>query len=129
MNAFCEYVSTDPDLRIWYPYIPDRKSWISYWDTQKEMYPNSASGELTRRYYSAKQFLCSGVQHVYTPKFSTLCLPLNGFPILDDRFFDNFGLLNNMWLLYSNQPLKESLEKYTKFPIATTFDKINLDYY
>ena len=28
-----------------------------------------------------------------------------------------------MWLLYSNQPLKESLEKYTKFPIATTFDK------
>ena len=57
------------------------------------------------------------------PKFSTLCLPLNGFPILDDRFFDNFDLLNNMWLLYSNQPLKESLEKYTKFPIATTFDK------
>ena len=38
-------------------------------------------------------------------------------------FLTGFGLLNNMWLLYSNQPLKESLEKYTKFPIATSFDK------
>ncbi|MGC2429320.1 MAG: patatin-like phospholipase family protein [Nitrososphaeraceae archaeon] len=123
LNAFWDHVSTDPDLRYWFPYIPDKKSWISYWDMQQGMYPNSASGELARRYYSAKNFLCSGVPRVYMPKFSTLCLPLNGFPILDDRFFDNFGLLNNMWLLYSNQPLKESLEKYTKFPIATSFDK------
>jgi NTE family protein len=30
LNVFWKYVSTDPDLRIWYPYIPDRKSWISY---------------------------------------------------------------------------------------------------
>jgi hypothetical protein len=57
------------------------------------------------------------------PKFSTPCIPLNGFPILDDRFFDNFGLLNNTWYLYSNQPLKESLENYGKFPIATSFNQ------
>jgi NTE family protein len=106
LNAFWKYVSTDPDLRYWYPYISDKKSWISYWDMQKEIYPNSASGEIARRYYSAKQFLCSGVPHVYLPKFSTPCLPLNGSPILDDRFFDNFGPLNNVWYLYSNGPLK-----------------------
>ena len=122
LNAFWKYVSTDPNLRIWYPYIPDRKSWISYWDTQKEMYPNLASGEIARRYYSAKQFLCSGVPRVYMPKFSTPCLPLNGFPILDDRFFNNFGPLNNTWFLYSNEPLKESLETFAQFPIATRFN-------
>jgi len=121
--AFWKYVSTDPDLRYWYPYIPDKKSWISYWDMQKVTYPSLASGELARRYYSAKQFLCSGVPRVYFPKFSTPCLPLNGFPILDDRFFDNFGPLNNMWYLYSNQPLRESLESFGKFPIATSFNE------
>ena len=46
LNAFWEHVSTDPDLRYWFPYIPDKKSWISYWDMQQGMYPNSASGEL-----------------------------------------------------------------------------------
>ena len=56
------------------------------------------------------------------PKFSTPCIPLNGFPILDDRFFDNFGV-NNTWYLYTNQPLKESLEGYGKFPIATSFNQ------
>jgi NTE family protein len=122
LNAFWKYVSTDPDIRSWYPYIPDKKSWISYWDAQKAAYPNLASGEIARRYYSAKQFLCSGVPHVYLPKFSTPCLPLNGSPILDDRFFDNFGPLNNAWYLYSNGPLKESLENFTKFPIVTSYN-------
>jgi len=59
------------DLRFSFPYIPDKKSWIAYWDMQKQMYPNSASGEVARRYYTAKQFLCSGVPGVYMPKFST----------------------------------------------------------
>ena len=122
LNDFWKHVSTDSDLRFWFPYIPDKKSWIAYWDMQKQMYPNSASGEIARRYYSAKQFLCSGVPRVYMPKFSTPCIPLNGFPILDDRFFDNFGV-NNTWYLYTNQPLKESLEGYGKFPIATSFNQ------
>jgi predicted acylesterase/phospholipase RssA len=123
LNDFWKHVSTDSDLRFSFPYIPDKKSWIAYWDMQKQMYPNSASGEVARRYYTAKRFLCSGVTGVYMPKFSTPCIPLNGFPILDDRFFDNFGLLNNTWYLYSNQPLKESLENYGKFPIATSFNQ------
>jgi len=60
---------------------------------------------------------------VYMPKFSTPRLPLDGFPILDDRFFDNFGPLNNTWYLYSNEPLKESLETFAQFPIATSFNR------
>jgi NTE family protein len=123
LNDFWNYVSTDSELRFSFPYIPDKKSWMAYWDIQKQMYPKAASGEVARRYYAAKQFLCSGVPHVYMPKFSTLCQPLNGFPIIDDRFFDNFGLINNIWNLYSNQPLKESLESYGNFPIATSFNQ------
>lgn len=69
LNAFWEYVKDTPDLRYWFPYIPDKESWISYWDMQKRMYPDSASGEQARRYYSTKQFLCSGVQHIYTKVF------------------------------------------------------------
>ena len=123
LKAFWKYVTTDPDLRFWYPYLPNKKSWISYWDAQREIYPNVASGETARRYYSAKQFLCSGVPHVYLPKFSTPCLPFNGSPILDDRFFDSLSPINNTWYLYSNQPLKESLEKFAKFPIRTSTDQ------
>ena len=87
------------------------------------MYPNVADGETARRYYSAKQFLCSGVPHVYLPQFSTPCLPFNGFPLLDDRFFDNFIPPNNTWYVYTNQPLRESLERFAKFPIGTSFDR------
>jgi len=37
-------------------------------------------------------------------------------------FFDNFSPLNNTWYLYTNRPLKESLENFAKFPIATSFN-------
>lgn len=77
--------------------------------------------EDTRRYYSAKQFLCSGVPHVFYPLFSTPCLPFIGPPRYDNRFLDNMVLPNNIWYLYSNQPLKTSLEKFIKFPIKTSY--------
>jgi len=124
LNAFWEYVSTDPDLSYYYPYYSNKKEWVAQWDIQKELYPNTATGETARRYYSVKQFLCTGVPHVYLPKFSTPCLPLNGLPPFDDRFFDNFSVpINNTWFMYSNQPLKQSLEKYATFPIATKFSE------
>jgi NTE family protein len=124
LNAFWEYVSTDPDLSYHYPYYPNKKDWIAQWDIQKELYPNTATGETARRYYSAKQFLCTGVPHVYLPKFSTPCLPFNGLPPFDDRFFDNFSVpINNTWYVYSNQPLKQSLEKYATFPITTKYNE------
>ena len=122
LNAFWDYVSTDPDLRYHYPYYPNKKDWISQWNIQKELYPNTATGETARRYYSVKQFLCTGVPHVYLPEFSTTCLPFNGLPPFDDRFFDNFSVpINNTWYVYDNQPLKESLEKYATFPITTNY--------
>ena len=39
-------------------------------------------------------------------------------PLLDNRFFDPF----NTWYIYDNRPLKESLEKFAKFPISTSFE-------
>jgi NTE family protein len=80
LDAFWKYVSTDVDLRYWYPYISDKNNWISQWNIQKQIMPNLAAGEAARRYYSAKQFLCSGVPHVYLPEFYTLCQPFNGLP-------------------------------------------------
>jgi NTE family protein len=40
-------------------------------------------------------------------------------PLLDMRFFDPL----NTWYIYDNKPLKESLEKFAKFPISTSFEK------
>ncbi len=39
-------------------------------------------------------------------------------PLLDSRFFDSL----NTWYVYDNNPLKESLEKFAKFPISTSFE-------
>ena len=39
-------------------------------------------------------------------------------PLPDTRFFDP----SNTWYIYDNRPLKESLEKFAKFPISTSFE-------
>lgn len=39
-------------------------------------------------------------------------------PLLDNRFRDP----SNTWYVYDNRPLKESLEKFAKFPISTSFE-------
>jgi hypothetical protein len=49
-----------------------------------------------------------GVPNVFVPKT----------PLLDTRFFDP----SNTWYIYDNRPLKESLEKFAKFPISTSFE-------
>lgn len=67
-----------------------------------------ASGESARRYYSTKEFIFNGVPSVFKPKI----------PKSDFRFFDP----SNTWYVYDNKPLKESLEKFAKFPISTSFD-------
>ena len=38
--------------------------------------------------------------------------------MLDNRFFDP----SNTWYIYDNKPLKESLEKFARFPISTSFE-------
>ncbi|MGA7978212.1 MAG: hypothetical protein WB975_13335, partial [Nitrososphaeraceae archaeon] len=49
-----------------------------------------------------------GVPNVFVPQT----------PLLDNRFFDP----SNTWYIYDNNPLKESLEKFAKFPISTSFE-------
>ena len=72
--------------------------------------PKAASAEAARRYYSVKEFLKSGVDKVYSP-----ILP----PKEDEKFFDQ----QNKRILYNKQPLQKSIEKFVKFPIATTYEK------
>ena len=82
---------------------PFFKSWWDYWH---KINRDVASGEAARRYYSAKEFAILGVPSVFFP---------HG-PSQDNKFFDP----DNTWYRYSNEPLKRSLERFAKFPIATT---------
>jgi NTE family protein len=99
--AFWEYVSTQPSIEN-IPYF------TYYWDSWRRLDRRIASGESARRYFSTKEFILKGVPNVFVPKM----------PLLDDRFFDP----SNTWYTYDNRPLKESLEKFAKFPISTSFE-------
>ena len=98
---FWEYLSTQPSVEN-IPYF------TSYWDSWRKLDRRIASGESARRYFSTKEFILKGVPNVFVPKT----------PLLDHRFFDP----SNTWYVYDNRPLKESLEKFAKFPISTSFE-------
>jgi NTE family protein len=98
---FWEYVSTQPSVEN-IPYF------TSYWDSWRKLDGRIASGESARRYFSTKEFIFKGVPNVFVPKT----------PLPDHRFFDP----SNTWYIYDNRPLKESLEKFAKFPISTSFE-------
>ena len=99
---FWEYVSTESSVeRI--PYF------THFWDSWHRLDNRIASGESVRRYISTKEFILKGVPNVFVPKM----------PLLDSRFFDPL----NTWFMYDNKPLKESIEKFAKFPISTSFEK------
>ena len=101
---FWKYVST-------YSYIDCiQPAFSRYWDYWHGITSIAASGESARRlYYSTKEYILKGVPNVFNPKR----------PILDLRFFD----ATNTWFTFDSIPLKESLEKFAKFPIATSFEK------
>ncbi|HKI08524.1 MAG TPA: patatin-like phospholipase family protein [Nitrososphaeraceae archaeon] len=82
---------------------PFFKKW---WDQWNHVSKTVATGEAARRYYSAKEFALLGVPNVFAPLT----------PTFDTRFFDT----SNVWYRFSNTPLKRSLEKFCKFPIATS---------
>jgi NTE family protein len=94
-----------------------KKPWYDEWVKRN---PTAASEEAARRYYSVKKMLLNQVQNnmYYLSEY-----------IKDDRFFDKIRLhtqdpsscFNNDWLLHSNKPLRESIEKYARFPILTDF--------
>ena len=99
---FWEYLSTQSSVEK-IPYL------TQYWDSWHRLDSRIASGESARRYLSTKEFILKGVPKVFVPKT----------PLLDTRFFDP----SNTWYIYDNKPLKESLEKFAKFPISTSFEK------
>ena len=77
-----------------------------YWDFLHKFNKRNATPEAARRYYSAKEFAFYGVTNAFFPHN----------PTYDQKFHDP----DNIWYRYSNEPLKKSLERFVKFPIATT---------
>jgi NTE family protein len=103
LESFWKYLSTPT------PQISEAsKQWKE--EYEKGNNPSLASEEAARRYYSVKEFLKSGVEKVFQPTHP---------PIADNRFCDS----QNQWLVYDNQPLRNSIEKFAKLPIATSFEK------
>ena len=99
---FWRYLSKQSfvDINPWF------KGW---WDGLHRMNKAFATGEAARRYYSSREFEIFGVPNVF--------MPLT--PQQDSRFLDMYG---NSWYRFSNEPLKQSLEKFAKFPIATSYE-------
>lgn len=90
--------------------LADSNPWFRFWwDSMHKMNKAFATAEAARRYYSAKEFSIMGVPNVFSPRI----------PMLDAKFWD---LCGNTWYRFSNEPLKRSLEKFAKFPIATSFE-------
>lgn len=102
LNEFWIHVSTTP-------YIQNVPGFGVWWKNLHSADSDAASEESARRYYSAKQFQFTGVQNVFSPLL----------PKLDTKYFDP----QNIWPIYSNHPLKKSLETYASFPIATSSDQ------
>ena len=97
---FWNYISTES--------LPDKfadymMSWWEYWN---KFFIDVAKGETARRYYSSKEFAMTGAPNVFSPPHAEP----------DKKFFDPF----NLWYRYDNKPLKKSLERFAKFPIATS---------
>ena len=99
---FWEYLSTESFIDK----IPGFTEWWDYWHNISN---DIATGESARRYYNTKQFIFEGVPNVFNPSKT----------LTDIKFFDPV----NTWYLYSNEPLKKSIEKFAKFPIATSLEK------
>ena len=86
--------------------VPGFTQW---WDYSHDLNNVVATSESARRYYNTKQFIFNGVPNVFRPSQS----------LMDKTFLDP----SNVWYIYSNEPLKRSLEKFAKFPIATSYEK------
>ena len=100
---FWEYLSKESLLDC----IPGFTNWWDY--LHNNIDHGIATGEAARRYYSTKEFSVTGVPTVFSPLT----------PQLDTKFFDP----QNIWYRFDSGPLKRSLERFAKFPIATTFDE------
>ncbi len=83
---------------------PYFKQWWDYWHS---INGDSASGEdLQEDTILLKSLHCMELPNVFDPPQ----------PRYDNKFYDS----QNTWYLFSNEPLRKSLERFAKFPIATT---------
>jgi predicted acylesterase/phospholipase RssA len=102
LTEFWDYLATESLAdRFANPFV----QWWNYWT---QFLLQLSTGEAARRYYSAKEFAVTGVPKVFSIPHTEP----------DKRFLDPF----NAWFRYDNQPLKKSLEKFAKFPIATSHE-------
>jgi len=100
---FWKYISSESITDKFSNYVVD------WWDSYRKFFTNIATGEAARRYYSSKEFIVTGANKVFSsPKL-----------VPDAKFFDMF----NVWYRYNSEPLKKSLEKFAKFPLATSYEE------
>ena len=97
---FWNHVSTEP---ISGPFADYFKSW---WNFFRNFNPYMGTAEAARRYYYTKALSIMGAPAVFSSPHGEH----------DKKFFDPI----NQWYRFDNEPLKKSLEKFAKFPIATT---------
>jgi predicted acylesterase/phospholipase RssA len=100
---FWNYISTES--------LSDRfaNQMMTWWNYWSQFFMDMATSEAARRYYSSKEFAFMGVQKVFSPPHTDP----------DNKFFD----LANAWYRYDSQPLKRSIERFAKFPIATSHEE------
>jgi NTE family protein len=103
---FWKYMATESFMDLFQSINEWWNYWWNYWHHFNK---HLASSESARRYYGTKQFMLRGVPNVFSPAKT----------LEDRRFLDPVNTL----YLYSNEPLKRSLEKFAKFPIATSYQK------
>jgi predicted acylesterase/phospholipase RssA len=105
-------LASNINLSTWWPFYWDQKSWTFAWDIFNKANSDIASGEAARRYYTSKEFIINGASNVFSPRVP---------PNVDFKFFDNF-IIPNIWYLYDNTRLKETIKRSINFPIATSYD-------
>ena len=103
LEDFWKYLSTP---------TPEISEALKQWKAEKVKGTNPliASEEAARRYYSVKEFYKSGIKNVFQPIHP---------PKQDKRFCDS----ENQWLVYDNEPLRKSVERFVRFPIATSLER------
>jgi NTE family protein len=89
--------------------LPQLQPWLKDEEWYKKV-PGAASKEAARRYYSVSHYTVNGAQNVHSP------LPIRP----DFKFFDDSSPFVT-WFIHSNQPLQDTIQRFTKFPIATRF--------
>jgi NTE family protein len=111
-----DQIASEPELwrTSYYTYYRRWNEDRQYW---RRIYPQIATREAARRYYSAKAFLYGGAKNVLKPW-------VGQFPADDKKFFDDSSLegINNLWFRYSNYPLKQSVRDYVSEMLKTDTD-------